>query len=123
VKTWLSVWWLAGIVACGARSQLDVDAAEATDAGDETQLRESSTDSPTAACTFDDAGAFRCGDGSCERVGEMCSEVVGGPPPGVDILSCKPLAPDCCACSCATFDPKTCFCNDDGGVHVTCVVP
>jgi hypothetical protein len=127
---------LLAIIACGARSQLDVGLDADTDARGDSSLRDTlsdeaseaptetdAIDAPAVECALD-AGLFTCGDGSCDRREELCWEIVGGPSPGVDILSCKPLKPGCCACACATFDPKTCFCTDDAaGVHVTCPVP
>jgi hypothetical protein len=127
-RTLTILWWAtAAMIACAARSQLfvsadadlgvDVSSVETSDGLTEAERSDSST------CTLD-AGLFRCGDGSCDRRAQECWEIVGGPPPGVDNLSCKDLTVGCCACSCAAFDPKTCFCNEDlGGVHVVCPVP
>ncbi len=94
------------VCACGAR----------------TELRASSDGAVIDTCHLD-AGRFACGDAAaCDSLTEYCHEVAGGPPPGVDILECRPL-PETCNVRC--FDAQSgCFCKDDGGaILVTCPVP
>ena len=69
-----------------------------------------------------DASWTKCGDASCNPSSEYCKEVIGGPPPGVDITSCEALPSGCHACSCLIQVECTCL-DDTGHLSLTCNVP